>query len=180
MKLKKVFVSGCFDMLRSGHIRFLEKAAEYGEVYVAIGADRTAMELKGRAPVTTENERKYMLEAVRHMKQCVVSRSAGILDFVDELKRIEPDIFIVNEDGNTPAKARRPGAGCTHTSCASCDEGCNGTLYLLAAGCRSDRAMRDWEACRHRVEAAILAAPAKRDGFQPRVPKADTASHCTR
>jgi hypothetical protein len=40
--------------------------------------------------------------------------------------------------------------------------------------------MRDWEACRHRVEAAIPAAPAKRDGFQPRVPKADTVSNRTR
>jgi len=30
------------------------------------------------------------------------------------------------------------------------------------------------------VEAAILAAPAKRDGFQPRVPKADTVSNRTR
>jgi len=106
MKAKKVFVSGCFDMLHSGHIRFLEQAAEYGNVYVAIGSDRTVMDLKGRAPVTTENERKYMLEAVRHVKQCVISRGSGIMDFVGELKRIKPDIFIVNEDGNTPAKAQ--------------------------------------------------------------------------
>jgi len=53
MKARKVFVSGCFDTLHSGHIRFLEKAAEYGEVYVALGADLTVMDLKGRAPVTT-------------------------------------------------------------------------------------------------------------------------------
>jgi cytidyltransferase-like protein len=105
MSKKKVFVSGCFDMLHSGHIRFLEKAAKHGEVYVALGADRTVIDLKGRAPVTTEEERKYMLEAVRHVKRCVISRGKGILDFVDELKRLKPDIFIVNEDGNTPAKA---------------------------------------------------------------------------
>ena len=52
MRRKKVFVSGCFDMLHSGHIRFLEKAAAYGDVYVAIGSDRTVADLKGRAPVT--------------------------------------------------------------------------------------------------------------------------------
>ena len=102
----KVFVSGCFDMLHSGHIRFLEQAAEYGDVYVAIGSDRTVMDLKGRAPITTEHERKYMLEAVRHVTRCVISRGSGIMDFVGELKRIQPDIFIVNEDGNTPAKAK--------------------------------------------------------------------------
>ena len=105
MPKKKVFVSGCFDMLHSGHIRFLEKAAAYGDVYVALGSDRTVFDLKGRAPVTTEQERQYMLEAVRHVKQCVISRGTGILDFVDELKRLKPAIFIVNEEGNTPAKA---------------------------------------------------------------------------
>ena len=55
-------------------------------------------------------------------------------------------------------------------------EGCKGILYLLAAGCRPDPAMRDWEACRHPVKAAILAA--SQCGFQPRVPKADTVSNC--
>jgi len=92
-------------MLHSGHIRFLEKAAVYGDVHVAIGSDRTVVELKGRAPVTTEEERKYMLEAVRHVKQCIISRGSGIMDFLDELKQISPDVFVVNEDGNTPAKA---------------------------------------------------------------------------
>ncbi len=103
---KKVFVSGCFDMLHSGHIRFLEKAALYGDVYVAIGSDRTILELKGRAPVHTETERQYMLEALRFVKECAISRGSGIMDFTDELKRVSPEIFIVNEDGNTPAKAR--------------------------------------------------------------------------
>jgi cytidyltransferase-like protein len=105
MPKQKVFVSGCFDMLHSGHIRFLEKAARHGDVHVALGSDRTLIGLKGRAPVTTEQERKYMLEAVRHVKRCVISRGTGILDFVDELKRVKPDVFIVNEEGNTPAKA---------------------------------------------------------------------------
>jgi cytidyltransferase-like protein len=105
MLKKKVFVSGCFDLLHSGHVRFLEKAAKHGDVHVALGSDRTLMELKGRAPVATEAERKYMLEAIRHVKRCLISRGSGILDFVDELKRVKPDIFIVNEDGNTPAKA---------------------------------------------------------------------------
>ena len=104
--VKKVFVSGCFDMLHSGHIEFLEKAAAYGEVHVAIGSDRTVKELKGREPVNSEEERQYMLQAVRHVKQCLISRGSGIIDFAAELKQVSPDIFIVNEEGNTPEKAR--------------------------------------------------------------------------
>jgi cytidyltransferase-like protein len=80
MTKKKVFVSGCFDMLHSGHIRFLEKAVKYGDVYLALGSDRTLTGLKGRAPVTTERERKYMLEAIRHVKRCLISRGTEILD----------------------------------------------------------------------------------------------------
>ena len=105
MAIKKVFVSGCFDMLHSGHVRFLEEASSYGDVYVGLGADRTIMELKGRPPVNPQSERKYLLEALRHVKACLVNSGTGFLDFVAELDRVSPDIFIVNEDGNTPAKA---------------------------------------------------------------------------
>ena len=105
MPKKKVFVSGCFDMLHSGHVRFLEEAAGHGDVYVALGSDQTVRDLKGRAPVNTQSERKYMLEALKHVKACLISRGSGLMDFVAELKDVAPDIFMVNEDGNTPAKA---------------------------------------------------------------------------
>jgi cytidyltransferase-like protein len=104
MKRKKVFVSGCFDMLHSGHVRFLEEAAGYGELYVGIGSDETIRQLKGRYPVNTQEERKYLMEAVRHVKACFINRGSGMMDFVDDLKALRPDIFVVNTDGNTPAK----------------------------------------------------------------------------
>ena len=105
MKNKKVFVSGCFDMLHSGHVRFLEEAASYGEVHIGLGSDQTVFDLKGRAPVNTQAERQYMLMALRHVKSCQINRGSGIMDFLAELKHLAPDIFIVNEDGNTPGKA---------------------------------------------------------------------------
>jgi len=106
MPRKKVFVTGCFDMLHSGHVRFLEEAADYGEVHVGIGSDRTIKELKGRYPVTTQEERKYLLEALKHVKACHINSSSGIMDFLKELRRVSPAVFVVNEDGNTPAKAQ--------------------------------------------------------------------------
>ena len=45
---KKVFVSGCYDMLHSGHVAFFEEAARYGDLYVGIGSDKTIFELKAR------------------------------------------------------------------------------------------------------------------------------------
>jgi cytidyltransferase-like protein len=106
MRRKKIFVSGCFDMLHSGHIRFLEEAAAYGDVYVGIGSDHTVKELKGRYPVNTQEERKYMLEALKHVKACFINQGSGIMDFLKELDQISPDYFLVNEDGNTLVKLR--------------------------------------------------------------------------
>jgi cytidyltransferase-like protein len=106
MAKKKVFVTGCFDLLHSGHVRFLQDAARWGDVYVGIGADRTVAGLKGRAPVNSQAERQYMIKSLRQVKECWINSGSGLMDFVAELKRLSPDVFVVNEDGNTPAKAQ--------------------------------------------------------------------------
>ena len=103
-KKKKVFVTGCFDMLHSGHVEFFTEAAKYGDVYVGLGSDETVYNLKGQYPVTNHDERKFMIDALACVKECVVNSGSGIMDFIHEIKAINPDIFIVNEDGNTPAK----------------------------------------------------------------------------
>jgi len=43
---KKVFVSGCYDMLHSGHIAFFSEAATHGDLYVGLGSDKTINGLK--------------------------------------------------------------------------------------------------------------------------------------
>lgn len=105
-RAKKVFVTGCFDMLHSGHVAFLQEAAEYGDVYVGLGSDPTISALKGRFPVNNQDERKYMLEALSCVRKVVINKGDGIMDFTGELGEIKPDIFVVNEDGNTPAKQK--------------------------------------------------------------------------
>jgi len=101
---KKVFVTGCFDMLHSGHITFFEEAAKYGDVYVGIGSDETVFNLKGRYPVHNQDERKYIIDALACVKECYINSGSGIMDFVKEIEKVKPHCFIVNEDGNSPAK----------------------------------------------------------------------------
>ena len=103
---KKVFVSGCFDLLHSGHIAFLEEAASYGDLYVALGSDQTVFELKGRVPVNSQEERLYMLSSLGCVKKAFVSSGSGMLDFLKEFLEIQPDILIVNEDGNLQVKRK--------------------------------------------------------------------------
>lgn len=101
---KKVFVSGCYDMLHSGHVAFFREAATYGDLYVGIGSDSTIKELKNRSTVYSESERLYMVRSIRHVKDAFINSGSGMMDFVDIVDRIKPDIFIVNSDGGSEIK----------------------------------------------------------------------------
>lgn len=101
---KKVFVSGCYDMLHSGHVAFFEEAARYGDLYVGIGSDRTINELKARKTINSDAERLYMVKALKVVKDAWVNQGSGLMDFLDELKSLQPDIFFVNTDGHSPDK----------------------------------------------------------------------------
>jgi cytidyltransferase-like protein len=105
-KKKKVFVSGCYDMLHSGHVAFFEEASQYGDLYVGIGSDKTIYDLKARKTINTDAERLYMVKALRMVKDAWINRGGGVLDFVDEIKALKPDIFFVNSDGHSPVKER--------------------------------------------------------------------------
>ncbi len=102
---KKVIVTGCFDWLHSGHIRFFEQAATYGDLYVSLGSDATIRQLKGAGhPLQSQHERLYMVQAVRHVYRAIVASGSGYLDVEPEIERIRPDIYLVNADGDRPEK----------------------------------------------------------------------------
>ena len=100
----KVFVSGCYDMLHSGHVAFLEEAARLGDLYVGLGSDETIFELKGRKTINGNAERLYMIKALRCVKDAWINSGSGIMDFEKEVTELKPDFFFVNSDGYTPAK----------------------------------------------------------------------------
>ncbi|MDR1879348.1 MAG: adenylyltransferase/cytidyltransferase family protein [Tannerellaceae bacterium] len=102
--MKKVFVSGCYDMLHSGHVAFFEEAAAYGDLYVGIGSDKTLHELKARRPVNNEQERLYMVKALKTVKDAWINGGSGLIDFLEEIKELQPDIFFVNSDGHSSLK----------------------------------------------------------------------------
>lgn len=102
--MSKVFVSGCFDVLHSGHIRFFEEASQYGDLYVSIGSDKTVEELKHRKTLYNEDERLYMVSSIRYVAKAFIAKGSGKLDFAEELKQIQPDIFFVNSDGDSNEK----------------------------------------------------------------------------
>ncbi len=104
--MKKIFVSGCYDLLHSGHVAFFKEASSYGDLYVGLGSDSTVLDLKGRKTNNSELERLYMVKSVRYVKDAFINSGRGILDFEQELRKLMPDLFIVNEDGFSPMKQK--------------------------------------------------------------------------
>jgi len=104
--MKKVFVSGCYDLLHSGHVEFFRQAAEYGELYVGIGSDKTIAEYKHHKTVYSEQERLFMVKSIRYVKDAYINAGSGILDFLPTLDIVKPDILVVNSDGGSEAKRK--------------------------------------------------------------------------
>lgn len=104
MARKKVFVSGCYDLLHGGHVAFFKTAAAYGDLYVSVGRDENLLMLKGKKPVFSELERLYIVKSVRYVYDAFLGSGEGMLDFAPDLRKMKPDIFVVNSDGHKPEK----------------------------------------------------------------------------
>jgi cytidyltransferase-like protein len=102
---KKVIVSGCYDWLHSGHVRFFEEVSALGDLYVVVGNDANVRFLKGAGhPLFFQDERRYMVQAIRYVHQALVSTGWDWLDYAPQVEEVKPDLFAVNEDGDKPEK----------------------------------------------------------------------------
>ena len=101
---KKVFVSGCYDLLHSGHVEFFKQASQFGDLYVGIGSDSTYLEYKHRKPMFPQEERLFMVRNIKAVKEAYINEGSGVIDFLPTLDLVQPDIFVVNADGGSEEK----------------------------------------------------------------------------
>jgi cytidyltransferase-like protein len=102
---KKVLVTGCYDWFHSGHVRFFEEVSELGDLYVVVGNDANVELLKGEGhPMFKQDERQYIVQSIRHVKQALISTGMGWMDAEPQVAIVRPDIYAVNEDGDKPEK----------------------------------------------------------------------------
>lgn len=102
---RKVVATGSYDWFHSGHVRFCEEAAAYGDLYVVVGHDANIRLLKGPGhPLLPEAERCYVVGAIKFVKLAMISSGDGWLDADPEIQRLKPDIYVVNEDGDKGGK----------------------------------------------------------------------------
>lgn len=102
---KKVVVTGSYDWFHSGHVRFLEEVSAYGDLYVVVGHDANIRLLKGEGhPLIPQDERRYVVGSIKFVKQALISSGGGWLDADPEIRKLKPDIYAVNEDGDKGGK----------------------------------------------------------------------------
>ena len=101
---KKVFVSGCYDLLHSGHVEFFKQASQFGDLYVGIGSDATYLEYKHRKPMFPQEERLFMVQNIKAVKEAYINEGSGVIDFLPTLDIVKPDVFVVNAEGGSDTK----------------------------------------------------------------------------
>ncbi len=71
---KIVFTNGCFDILHSGHIGYLEAAKKYGDILiVGINSDRSTSALKGKnRPINSQIDRSQIIAALKVVDYVVI------------------------------------------------------------------------------------------------------------
>jgi rfaE bifunctional protein nucleotidyltransferase chain/domain len=94
---KVVFTNGCFDILHLGHIEYLAKAAELGDVLViGLNSDRSVNRIKGNTrPINDEHSRSMVLASLEFVTAVVLFDEETPYDLI---KTIQPDILVKGKD----------------------------------------------------------------------------------
>jgi FAD synthetase len=102
--MTRVVVSAGLDQFGSADFRFLEEAARLGELHVLLWPDEAIRAIAGREPRFPLAERKYVIGASRHVTTVQVAKSPVPPDAVPALASIKPDLWVIREPDDTPAK----------------------------------------------------------------------------
>ena len=110
-----VVTNGCFDILHSGHITYLEEARNWGDaLLVGLNGDESVRELKGPGrPINREADRAQVLAALEAVSAVCIFPEVRATEF---LKVATPDIYVKGGDytvDSIPREERRmvEGAG---------------------------------------------------------------------
>jgi len=95
-----VYTGGTFDLLHSGHVRFLKAcrrlAGDDGEVVVALNTDAFIEAYKAKSPVMTFDERKEVLLGCRYVDRVI--RNIGGADSKPAIESVMPDLIVIGDD----------------------------------------------------------------------------------
>jgi D-beta-D-heptose 7-phosphate kinase / D-beta-D-heptose 1-phosphate adenosyltransferase len=92
-----VFTNGCFDLLHSGHVTYLEQARKLGDrLVVGLNTDRSVSALKGPTrPVINEADRARVLAALEAVDAVILFDEDTPLQLIGQVR---PDVLVKGSD----------------------------------------------------------------------------------
>jgi D-beta-D-heptose 7-phosphate kinase/D-beta-D-heptose 1-phosphate adenosyltransferase len=117
-----VAVSGGFDPLHIGHIRYIQEARKLGDRLVVILNNDNWLTLKKGYVFMPEAERKEIMQAIAGVDEVFITEHAPDtidISICDALRKVRPHIFAKGGDrnvGNIPEVAVCEEIGCTIVS----------------------------------------------------------------
>ena len=94
--LRIVLAGGVFDIIHPGHIHTLNAAKELGDVLVVVVAtDNTAVKMKKRKPIHTQEQRKELVNSLIMVDLCLIGQEDNIFKTVNHVK---PQIIALGYD----------------------------------------------------------------------------------
>lgn len=102
-KKKIVMVSGGFDPIHIGHIRYIQEAKKLGDYLVVVLNNDNWLRMKKGKEFMSELDRKEIIESIRGVDKVVISRhekDPKDMSVSKELIRIKPNIFASGGDRN--------------------------------------------------------------------------------
>lgn len=99
---KKVYVGMSADLVHPGHVNIIRHAAELGDVVVGLLTDRAIASYK-RVPFMTWEQRAEIISAMKGVVQVIPQNT---LDYVPNLKAIQPDFVVHGDDWKTGVQAK--------------------------------------------------------------------------
>ncbi|HXG14146.1 MAG TPA: adenylyltransferase/cytidyltransferase family protein [Candidatus Nitrosotenuis sp.] len=94
--LHVVLAGGVFDIIHPGHIYTLNAAKALGDVLVVVVATaNTAVKLKKRKPLHTEEQRQELISSLSMVDLCIVGHEGDIFKTVE---KVRPDIIALGYD----------------------------------------------------------------------------------
>jgi cytidyltransferase-like protein len=101
---KTVVVTGGLDDFNSQHVRLLEEASKLGDVHVLLWSDETVRTLEGHPPNFPQEERLYLLQTNRYVKDVRLVTGQVDRDSIPQVGGINPEIWVVEEESDNPRK----------------------------------------------------------------------------
>ncbi len=98
--MKKVFVSGCYDIIHAGHIQFFTEARALGDhLTVCFASDDVLWHHKQRRSSLPQEHKLALIQALTVVDHVVIGENTDLgLDFQDHFRELRPDILAVTED----------------------------------------------------------------------------------